>query len=291
MYVALIAWRPSYQQLTGLLIWIGGVLATIIGSWIASKIRIYHDSKRGHHEDLKAKVLSPLCEAVTKSLPLFQHRQPVVVEAWDRLAFAKVARAEEDAARYGAVLQSVNPWTDVFETMDRALFEDAKTRHHRALMAEVSALADSWEAHSHHCLMWVSAVAADVLKASKMNPYEPPVTPPYVLHLRVGVFIYRRLFDLPTEVLRKESQGKYWSIEGAPTVPNVIGSASLGNENDTERLLEIVNQNITSNRERAAQLAEDSRRIYVRAVELRRKLELAIASKKLGKGCNLVPFF
>jgi hypothetical protein len=53
----------------------------------------------------------------------------------------------------------------------------------------------------------------------------------------------------------------------------------------------LTDQSIASNRGHAAQLKGEAQQIHDRAVELRRKLELAIASKKLRKGCDLVPFF
>jgi hypothetical protein len=271
--------------------WIGGIVATVIGSWLASKIRVYHDSKRSHHDELKSKVLTPLRDVLAANLQVFRHQKGVVNEAWDRLSYAKDARAEEDAGRNGSVLKIVDPWTDAFDSMDRALFQDAKERHYPTIVSQVSVLAESWKAHCQRCFSWVSEIADSILKTSKMNSYPSSNVPPYVLHLRLGVFVYRRLFDLPTEALRKQSQGQYWSVEGAPTVPNVMGSASIATEGEIERLLEIVNQSIASNRGHAAQLKSEAQQIHDRAVELRRKLELAMASKKLRKGCDLVPFF
>jgi hypothetical protein len=150
----------------------------------------------------------------------------VVREVWDRLAYARDARAEEDAGRHGLVLKIVDPWTEAFESTDRALFQDAKDRHHQVILSQVSTLAESWKAHCQRCVNWVSEIAESILKTSKMNSYPSSNVPPYVLHLRLGVFVYRRLFDLPTESLGKQPQGQYWSVEGAQTVPNVIGSAA-----------------------------------------------------------------
>jgi hypothetical protein len=56
-----------------LIVWLGGIAATIAGSWIASKIRIYHDNKQSHYEDVKTQVLRPLCEALAKNSRLFRH--------------------------------------------------------------------------------------------------------------------------------------------------------------------------------------------------------------------------
>jgi hypothetical protein len=103
---------PSWVYL--LIGWIGGIVATVIGSWLASKIRVYHDSKRSHHDELKSKVLTPLRDVLAANLQVFRHQKGVVNEAWDRLSYAKDARAEEDAGRHGSVLKIVDPWTDAF---------------------------------------------------------------------------------------------------------------------------------------------------------------------------------
>jgi|GEM_PF-2316731 hypothetical protein len=271
--------------------WAGGAASTVGGSWLANKIRVYHDARRSHHDDLRANVVAPLRDVINERLPLFNHREPVILETWSRLSIAKAVPAEEDAGRHAAILEAVNPWQATFDAVDRALFEDAKTKHHKELISEVQALADAWAAHALRCLTWTSQMAGTILSASGMNPYEPPYTAPYVLHLRLGGFVYRRLFGLPTEVLRKQSQGQFWSLEGAPTVPDVTGAASIAYEGQIDRLIKVVNDCMAANRERATQLQNEARGIYARSVELRAKLELAIASKKLRKRCSIVPFF
>ena len=189
------------------------------------------------------------------------------------------------------MLKIVDPLTKALGSLDCALFQDAKDGHYSAILLKFLMLAGSWKVHCQRCVNWISEISDGILKTSQMNSYPSSIVPPYVLDLRLGVFVYRRLFDLDTGALRKQPQGQYWSIEGAPTVPNVMGSACMANEDEIERLLEIVNQSITSNREYAAQLKDEAQQIHDHAVELRRKLELAIASKKLRKSCDLVPFF
>lgn len=142
-----------------LLGWLGGIAATIAGSWIASKIRVYHDNKQSHYEDLKVKVLSPLREALTKNSRLFRHEEPVVIEIWDRLRYAKTVNSDEEDATFGAVLQSVNPWPEILAGIDRALLEDARTAHYKKLISEVTNIAVAWETHSRRCQKWAAEVA------------------------------------------------------------------------------------------------------------------------------------
>jgi hypothetical protein len=273
-----------------LLGWGGGIIATVIGSWIASKIRVYHDLRQRHQEELTTKVLRPLRDALEDNLALFSHKKPVVLEDWSRLSLAGTVRADQDDVLYGSILKSVNPWPETFNGIDRALFEDAKAAHFKNLISEVSALVAAWEAHSLRCLTWVARIATAILEASKMNPYQPPYTPPYVLHLRLGIFVYRRLFHLPNEALRKNRQEQFCSIEGATTVPNVTGVAGVAEETRVDELLQSIDRIIAANRERAAQLQAESRDIRAQAVDLRGKLEFAIAKKKLRKRCDLVPY-
>jgi hypothetical protein len=161
--------------------WIGGIVATVLGSWLASKIRTYHDSVKSHHDDLKNKVLTPLRDVLTMNLPLFKHGKPVVFESWERLAYAKDARAEEDAGRHGPLLKAVNPWTETFDSVDRALFEDARTGHHKELISEALAVAASWEKHCQQCLKWAGQIAVSILKSSKMNAYPQSTAAPCLI--------------------------------------------------------------------------------------------------------------
>ena len=110
-------------------------------------------------------------------------------------------------------------------------------------------------------------------------------------HLRLGLWIYKRLFHLPTEALRQTNQGKYWSIEGAPTVPNEIGNATLAtNEEQNTLLLQKIEEITAANGKRAAELQRESEGITTQAVRLRSKLEYEIAKKKLRRRCDLVKF-
>jgi len=66
------------QRLTALLIWVLGAATTALGAWIASKIHIYHESRKAHLEDIKSKVLVPVRDGLQKFRPLVFHSEPVV---------------------------------------------------------------------------------------------------------------------------------------------------------------------------------------------------------------------
>ncbi len=275
-----------------LLIWIGGVATTVAGSWIASKIRLYHDDRKSHHQELKDKVLLPLRDLLAEHQTLFSHQTPVLTEKWGNWPMPIVdARPDQDAFEHGAFLDSNDPWPAALSGMDRALFEDAKRVHYKKPMAQVLVLASSWRAHIESCSMWVSQIGFDILVTSKMNPYQPPCAPPYVNHLRLALWIYRRLFHLPTEALHQSNQGQYWSIEGAPTVSAVSGVATLAKEEQNALLLETIEKITEANRGRAASLRRESEAITNQAVYLRSRLEYEAAKKRLRKRCDLVKFF
>ena len=184
-----------------------------------------------------------------------------------------------------------NPWPAAFSGLDRALSEDAKRVHYEKLMSDVAELASSWKEHTAHCSIWVEKMGIAFLDASSMNTYQPPYQPPYVNHLRLAVWIYRRLFHLPTEALRQSNQGQYWSIQGAPTVPTMPGNATLAKEDHNRLLLEAIEKITQENRERAVALRREAEAIANQAGYLRSKLEYEMAKKKLRKHCDLVRFF
>jgi hypothetical protein len=284
---------PTESNITAhslqLLIWVGGIATTVAGSWMASKIRVYDDDRKSHHQELKDRVLCPLRDLLADHQALFSHRVPVLIE---KVGYSEIvhARPDQDAVRSGLILHHNNPWAHVLSKMDRALFQDAKSVHYEKLMAEILALAALWESHTEHCRAWIAEIANEILASSHMNPYAPPYVPPYVNHLRLGLWIYGRLFHLPTEALRQANQGKFWSIEGAPTVPNEIGNATLANEGQNNLLLQKLEEITEANREHAAQLQRESEGITNQAADLCSKVEYEIAKKKLRRHCDLVKF-
>jgi hypothetical protein len=131
------------ERLIRWLVWTGGAASTAAGAWATSwgtsKIRVYHDNRQSHHNDLKAKVLIPLREALNRYLPLFGHEEPAVFEAITRCLFAEGVRAEEEAEVSVPNLYHANPWPAVLGSLDPSLFLDAKMTHMKTLMAETVA--------------------------------------------------------------------------------------------------------------------------------------------------------
>lgn len=81
------------------------------------------------------------------------------------------------------------------------------------------------------------------------------------------------------------------SVEGAPLVPDQTGSAGVANEALVDALFVLLGQIVAANRERAVQLRRDADIIAGAADQLCGKLQLALASSKLRKRCDLVSFF
>jgi hypothetical protein len=124
-----------------------------------------------------------------------------------------------------------------------------------------------------------------------MHAYGPPSTTPYVLHHRLGVFAYRRLFWIRTGALHKVSQGRLWALEGAPGLPGMIGCSAIASEQQLDVLVAELDKIILSNRENAERLREESQNLGREVAALHSSFQLAIANKRLRKRCDLVPFF
>ena len=146
----------------------GGVASTVAGSWIASKIRVYHDDRKSHHQELKDRILRPLRDLLAEQQALFSHRVPVLTE---KRGYSEIvhARPDQDAVRSDLVLHCHNPWDGVLLELDRALFEDANRIHYKKLLAEILAVATSWDLHIERCRMWVAEIGNEILDSSLTN--------------------------------------------------------------------------------------------------------------------------
>jgi hypothetical protein len=271
---------------------IGGIVATVIGSWVASKIDVYHQNLSAHLDELKAGVLSPLCEILRGDFArVVAHRSGVVREELKQLRIREGARVVEQDEEIGPGLRCFNPWPNGPRLMTGVLYEDAREKHFPELIAEAERFASAWTAYAEHCKDWVEDIANEILRRSRMSAWLRPAPAPYVMQYRLAVFVYRRLFHLETNALSTMSQGQYSTLEGAPVLPDMTGSAAFAPEEQLGHLTVELDRIIFERRGQAAHLAETSKKLLGELQELHRMFEHAIAGKKLRGRCDLVTFF
>ena len=104
------------ETLIRFLLYLAGILSTIVGSWVASKIHTYHENRRLHHDDLKQKVLVPLLDGLrSQYAPLVGQTHDVVQVQHGQLRRNLHAKVTEDAETLGRVLKffarpPAQPW-------------------------------------------------------------------------------------------------------------------------------------------------------------------------------------
>ncbi len=217
----------------------------------------------------------------------------MIEENWHTRSIRTHARVTEDEADEGSGLTGVNPWPKVLASLDEALYEDAKHSHFRRLIEDTIKLANSWAKHVERCKSWVEQIAGEILAKSGMHPYGTRAEPPYVLHYRLGVFVYRRLFFIRSGSLHKsnQGQGQMWSLEGVPGLPGMMGSSAFATEQQLDALTAELDKIIASHRENADRLREESQKLGREVATLHSALQLAVANKRLRKRCDLVTLF
>lgn len=265
-----------------LLIYVGGVVTTVAGSWIASKIRVYHENRNLHHDDLKQKVLIPLRTGVIGLYqPLTGFKKPVILNNnWATRSFNESAKLTEEQADMGPLLISEDPRADVEADLDEALFADARKHHYERLTSEWQGFASRWSAHVRVCEHWVSRIADRILLESGLPPFQ--ARDAYVMHLYLAVFIYQRLFGFPTRPLKKGA------VSGRSCLANDITTAALGDEWEMDKLLTILDDIREAERETAGGLIVELRKLAEEAASLSSELGLAIAERRLHGRCRMV---
>ena len=282
----------AIERLTRVLIWIGGVVfgivLTAVGSWITSKIHIYHENRKAHQEDLRAKVLIPLREGLKKHFrPLLVQEEPAI----SLLDFAQQprlkAKVTEEPTVGGPQLAAKFPFGHVFESIEPALLDDAKTNHFVDLVPMLDALLMDWTDWVQECHQWVCGMAAQIPTACELPIFAPNRTGSYVMSARLALLIYLRLFqfhDLAGAVDKQEQSG-HWILMSGGCV------AASGSQRQIDALLERLNSLLGSEEARANGLRN---RLSILRTEFERfsiKLDSAIASRRLHRRCDLVSFF
>jgi len=282
------------ERLVKLAVWIGGAATTAVGALFASRIRVYEDLRKSHLDELKESVLVPLQNGLVKHFrPLVFHQELLVyVEAGAPTEFRENAKATESQIEQGDVLQGAFPSSLVFGSLDWALLQDARRNHFAKEMAAVQKFVKNFTAPAAECHAWVRRMAQTILTDSGLPDFPNATRPargpaPYVMHTRLALFVYKRLFGFPAPALTtaNANDGVNWTLNGEDA------TLACGSEGQISRLLEQINKLLVSEkgtaeilRGRINGLGEDFGIMIC-------DLNYATASRVLRKGCDLVPFW
>ena len=282
------------EWLIRLLAFIGGVTSTIVGSWLSSKIRVYHDNRKAHLDDLKQRVLTPLRDGLEQHFrPLVFHQEPLAyVETAAPTEFLENAKATESQIEQGDVLQGKFPGSLVFGPLDSALQQDAQKTHFLKQMVAVDKFVASYFAPAGECHAWVRRMSHAILMESGLPAFPNKTTSvsgpaPYVMHYRLAVFVYKRLFrfSAPALLTSLMNDGAYSTLNGEDA------TLACGSEEQVSHLVAQVNKLLESEKGTAEMLRRRLADLQKSFQELVSALDYAIAARRLRKRCDLVTFF
>jgi hypothetical protein len=265
-----------------------GVASTVAGSWISSKIHVYHENRNAHLEEIKQKVLIPISDALAGDFAgLVTHKSTAVLMVWGTYSRRELASVTDHQTEEGPLLVPALP--DISRSADTALYADAKKKHFSELMNQAEQFGEAWRAHAHECHRWVVRVSQEILTKSEMKPF--PVAQ-YGLanidHRKLGLFVYRRLFGYTPHSLLKHARNPPpadWCLEGFE------GTSAVGTEQQLAELVSVLDDLIVREKTAADGLQADARVLEQRLASLRAEFNYAIAHRHLRNKCDLVPFF
>jgi hypothetical protein len=261
--------------------YIGGVASTVFGSLLSSKIRIYHDARNSHRDELRTKVLEPL----RKTLGFYG--TPSFTVLYQAQQHNPQAAAAENPNTYGPSVVLDRPGNE--PKIDETLLEDARVHHYRSTIEACDALKKDWTAQSERHKSFIEAVAQELLTSSALPPFPAPAGP-YIMHRQLGTFVYNRLvLDADTRLwTQAQPDGQ---IPDCHILNDGQVSAAKGSAPQMNNLIQWVDGMLTGRREQAKHLREGLAKLDERRAALSRQLNLAIAEKKLRRRCSLVRFF
>jgi hypothetical protein len=279
------------ERLVRLVVWIGGVAATFVGAWVASKFRIYHDNRKAHLDDLKQRVLTPLRDGLEKHFrPLVLNSAPVVFVKTSTTRFDEKAKATQEPLEQKDLLLLISPGAALLDELDPALLEDATKRHFAAQLEQVNKFVRDWDTYARTCHSWVMRIAGEISTASGLPEFPVRYTGgatfrPYVMHLQLAVFVYKRLFHQRAPALHLEPMEPHWTLNGEGY------TVALGSRQQIDFLTAQIDKLLEAEKETAKTLRSRAAELQKGFQELFPKLNYAIAARKLRKRCDMVPFF
>lgn len=278
------------EWLVRLLVFIGGVASTVVGSWVASKIRVYHDQKNAHRDDLKKMVLEPLRSGLKHHFgPLVSNLASVLQVEHAARKIKPTAKVTQDPIEEGPVLVAAFPSAKVFGPVDDVFLEDARKNHHREAMVQADKFVSSWAVHAGDYHRWAMNVANEILTASGLAafPNRERVLRPYVMQFQLAVFVYKRLVQQPTPAIEIGGADAY----GLCIMKAGDYSAAVGTEGQMKALAELLDQLIAREEPQVFKFRETAVGLHENYNKVIRGLDSAIASRKLRKRCDLLTFF
>ena len=261
------------------LYYVGGVASTVLGSLASSKIRVYHDARNSHRDELKQKVLAPLHDNL--SVYFGNPRFNVLHQAQTRNPDALSGEYPKTSERT-VTLQRLGDRVDI----DGVLLEDARCHHYKSIAASWDAFVAAWGSQVAKQKEFIEAIANEILAASNL-PAFPTATfsGPYIMHWYIGIFIHNRL------VLDAETRLEIQSRSGDFVISdNNLTEVAKGTENAMKNVVHWIDGLLVTRRTQANGLREGLAKLNDQRSSLNHQLDLAIAEKKLRHRCSLVSF-
>jgi hypothetical protein len=280
----------SPAQVYTLLGWIGGAASTAVAALFASKVRVYEDQKKAHLEDIKERVLKPIRAGFHEHFGLvISGQEPIVFVHRGATEFLDNAKVTEAQKEERELLATAFPGVSVFGGVDSALLQDATRNHFRDLAGRIDSFVMECSAYGAECHSWTAGMAEMILKRSCLCPYPPKGTGPgprfYVMHNRLAVFIFRRLYRMSAPGLIVEETNSGWGLHGE------TATLAFGEKSQVQSIADYLDGLLQSEADHARQLQLTLGKLQQSYNALMAELDFVIAARRLRKRCDLVPFF
>jgi hypothetical protein len=276
------------EWLFRLLAFIGGVVSTVVGSWVSSKIHVFHENRRAHRDELKAKVLIPLRDCLEVDFtPVVTLQQAAVCGRWDNASFVNVARSTENQNRFELVLEAVHPWQKFKVDADPALYQDARKKHFPELLNGAEDLASAWEDYAGQVRLWIEEISQQLSRSTDLPPMKGgSAVGAFIDSGFLALFVYKRLCRLQAPSLTKRSSGgELWELQSGGT------TVALGPAHKLNELTDLVDAVIAGQEKKSAFFAGRAKELERQLETLKDEVRLALATTRLRKQCDLVTFF
>lgn len=263
-----------------LLYYICGVASTIVGSWISSKIRVYHDARNSHRDDLKRRVLEPLRKS------LASYVAPRFTVLYQAQQYNPQAPSAEYPSTYGPSVSVEIPGSP---ELDDALLQDAHLCHYPDLIDGFAGVKRIWAAEVVRHKAFIQATAEEILTASGLPAFPAP-DGPYVMHWNLGTFVYNRLVVSADARLWMQAQAD-GQIPDCHILSDGGATVAKGSKQQMQNLVQSIDAVLAARRGQASEFQAGLAKLKEQQRALSQQLSLAIAEKKLRNRCALVTFF
>jgi len=271
----IVNWQPALAFCTA--------VGVFLGPYLASRLRIRHEERQAHFNEIKDKVFTPLLIYLTAGyIPILERWRPnIAVSRTAKQGEGVQATDDVRAQEYKLVI--VDPLDQLIaHPLSHELYNDVKENHFRDFVRDWESFKEKFAEYNKRCLVYAEELRSLIIEQVNMpersdgdgNWVDANELAAYIFKIQLGVAGWRLELKVDGEQAR--------ILLGSST------QLACGTQEELKRCMGIINE-LCNKDDKAKNLIERGGKLIDDAVAIEKELRSLSNSFKLPGSCQYIP--